>query len=34
MATEVKERVDPLVIGGISLHSRLIHGTGKFTTNA
>jgi thiazole synthase len=34
MATQVREIADPLVIGGISLGSRLIHGTGKFSSNA
>src|ERR1700730_10527623 len=34
MATEVREQVDELVIGGTTLHSRLVHGTGKFTSNA
>src|SRR5207253_9164722 len=24
---------DPLVVGGRTLHSRLIHGTGKFSSN-
>jgi thiazole synthase len=33
MATEVREQVDELVIGGTTLHSRLVHGTGKFTSN-
>ena len=34
MATEVREVTDPLVIGGVTLGSRLIHGTGKFSSNA
>jgi thiazole synthase len=34
VATEVREQADALVIGGITLHSRLIHGTGKFASNA
>ena len=33
MATEVREVTDPLVIGDMSLGSRLIHGTGKFSGN-
>ncbi|MGB2940900.1 MAG: thiazole synthase [Candidatus Dormiibacterota bacterium] len=34
MATEVREVTDPLIIGGVTLGSRLIHGTGKFSSNA
>ncbi len=34
MATQVQALTDPLVIGGVSLRSRLIHGTGKFAGNA
>jgi thiazole synthase len=34
MATEVRAASDPLVVGGITLGSRLIHGTGKFASNA
>ncbi len=34
MATQVEAPADPLVIGGVSLRSRLIHGTGKFTGNS
>jgi thiazole synthase len=34
VATEVVQGTDPLVIGGATLHSRLIHGTGKFSSNA
>ena len=34
MATQVETGADPLVIGGITLRSRLIHGTGKFASNA
>jgi thiazole synthase len=34
VATEVREQTDPLVIGGLTLRSRLIHGTGKFSSNA
>ena len=34
MATEVRQQADPLVIGEITLTSRLIHGTGKFSSNA
>ncbi len=34
MATEVREITDPLVVGGVTLGSRLIHGTGKFSSNA
>ncbi|HXA42372.1 MAG TPA: thiazole synthase [Candidatus Solibacter sp.] len=34
MATQVEAPADPLVIGGVSLSSRLIHGTGKFTGNS
>jgi thiazole synthase len=33
MATEVRQIADPLVIGGVTLSSRLIHGTGKFSGN-
>jgi len=33
MATQVEARSDPLVLGGVSLSSRLIHGTGKFASN-
>ena len=34
MATEVREQADELVIGKVRLRSRLIHGTGKFASNA
>jgi thiazole synthase len=34
MATEVQEQADALVVGGVTLRSRLIHGTGKFSSNA
>jgi thiazole synthase len=34
VATEVSQLADPLVIGGVTLRSRLIHGTGKFAGNA
>jgi thiazole synthase len=34
MATEVQRVADPLVIGDVTLKSRLIHGTGKFSSNA
>lgn len=34
MATDVSQQTDALVIGPVSLRSRLIHGTGKFPSNA
>jgi thiazole synthase len=33
MATEVRNHTDALEIGSLTLDSRLIHGTGKFTSN-
>src|SRR5438552_2620378 len=34
MATEVRDQTDVLQIGEVRLSSRLIHGTGKFSSNA
>src|SRR5450759_3029899 len=34
MATEVRDQTDALQIGEVTLSSRLIHGTGKFSNNA
>jgi thiazole synthase len=34
MATEIRDQTDALQIGEITLSSRLVHGTGKFASNA
>jgi thiazole synthase len=34
MATEVRDQTDTVQIGEVKLSSRLIHGTGKFSSNA